>query len=132
MDDSVSFFYLYFLLNGTQLFQYMEHIIFTWKKIGGFNWRVYDIDFRMQQSANPSRSWATINGVLWLQEFTSSGLNNLSFRTPLCIMWRSLNVEANGEEHTKMKINKAHNSQASVHLSLAPSPINYQSRVNLL
>jgi hypothetical protein len=65
-----------------ELFRYMELIRFAFKKFGGFGWRAYDIEFRTQQSVNPARSWAVMDGVLWLQIFTPSSATSSPFRTP--------------------------------------------------
>ena len=66
-----------------ELLRYMALIRFACRKFGGFSWRDYDFNFRLTQAAQPSRSWAVIDGMLWLETFTPAnvGVNN-SFRNP--------------------------------------------------
>ena len=63
-----------------ELLRYAEIIRFACRKFGGFGWRTYDVEFRTQQATNPTRSWATIDGVLWLEIFTPSGSGTSPFR----------------------------------------------------
>ena len=63
-----------------ELLRYSEIIRFACRKFGGFGWRTYDVEFRTQQALNPTRSWATIDGVLWLEIFTPSASGSSPFR----------------------------------------------------
>ena len=48
-----------------ELLKYMD-IIRSITRFGGFNWRSYDVQFRLRQARQPHRSWAVIDTELWL------------------------------------------------------------------
>lgn len=39
---------------------------YTAARFGGYGWREYDLQFRMCQELQPTRSWASVDVELWL------------------------------------------------------------------
>ena len=48
-----------------ELFKYID-IVISIVRFGGYNWRTYDVQFRLRQAHQPLRSWAAIDTELWL------------------------------------------------------------------
>ena len=48
-----------------ELLKYMD-IVRSITRFGGYNWRSYDVQFRLRQARQPQRSWALIDTELWL------------------------------------------------------------------
>ena len=64
-----------------ELFKYASTVRLAARTFGGLGWKVYDEQFRLRQARFPCRSWASIDGELWLttlsyarQPFRTSGL----------------------------------------------------------
>lgn len=53
-----------------ELLKYME-IIRSITRFGGYNWRAYDMQFRLRQARQPQRTWSVIDTELWLTVATS-------------------------------------------------------------
>ena len=53
-----------------ELFKYIDTIR-SIVRFGGYNWRAYDVQFRLRQARQPHRSWAAIDTELWLTVATA-------------------------------------------------------------
>ncbi|XP_063971441.1 uncharacterized protein LOC135158087 [Lytechinus pictus] len=59
-------------MRARELLKYMD-IVRSIVRFGGFNWRAYDIQFRLRQARHPHRSWAVIDTELWLTVASTPG-----------------------------------------------------------
>ena len=53
-----------------ELFKYIDTVRAI-VRFGGYNWRAYDVQFRLRQARQPHRSWAAIDTELWLTVATA-------------------------------------------------------------
>ena len=53
-----------------ELFKYTDTVR-SIVRFGGYNWRAYDVQFRLRQARQPHRSWAVIDTELWLTVATA-------------------------------------------------------------
>ena len=53
------------LARASEMFKYMD-IVRTAARFGGYGWRAYDVQFRLRQEREPTRSWAVVDMELWL------------------------------------------------------------------
>ena len=53
-----------------ELFKYIDTVR-SIVRFGGYNWRAYDVQFRLRQARQPHRSWAAIDTELWLTVATA-------------------------------------------------------------
>ena len=53
-----------------ELFKYIDTIR-SIVRFGGYNWRAYDVQFRLRQARQPHRSWSAIDTELWLTVATA-------------------------------------------------------------
>ncbi|XP_071485288.1 uncharacterized protein [Diadema antillarum] len=65
-----------------ELFKYMDTVR-SIVRFGGYNWRTYDVQFRLRQARQPLRSWATIDTELWLTVATAQPRAAFRSYTPL-------------------------------------------------
>ncbi|XP_041474776.1 uncharacterized protein LOC121423494 [Lytechinus variegatus] len=60
---------LYACARAPQVYRYRSFYCAFWD----FNWRAYDIQFRLRQARHPHRSWAVIDTELWLTVASTPG-----------------------------------------------------------
>ncbi|XP_072172309.1 uncharacterized protein [Diadema setosum] len=65
-----------------ELFKYMDIVRYI-VRFGSYNWRTYDVQFRLRQARQPLRSWATIDTELWLTVATAQSRAAFRSYTPL-------------------------------------------------
>lgn len=49
-----------------ELLKYINNVRSAYTSFGGYGWRNYDIQFRLRQARDPTRSWGAIDAELWL------------------------------------------------------------------
>lgn len=57
---------------GQELLKYMSVVRLAAKSFRGIGWKSYDEQFRLRQARQPERSWAVVDGELWLTCLTTS------------------------------------------------------------
>ena len=56
---------------ATELLRYMYIIRNTAEESPSSRWLLYDLQFRLRVSRKPTKSWASIDGELWLRFITT-------------------------------------------------------------
>lgn len=59
-----------------EMLQYMDIVRSAAQQYGGMGWRTYDIQFRLKQSMQPSKSWSAIDSELWLRVLLAPASRN--------------------------------------------------------
>eukprot|EP00057_Strongylocentrotus_purpuratus_P007296 XP_011661770.1 PREDICTED: uncharacterized protein LOC105437170 [Strongylocentrotus purpuratus] len=58
------------VVRALEMYKYMDTVR-TAARFGGNGWHTYDLQFRLRQAREPTRSWAVIDSELWLMTATA-------------------------------------------------------------